>query len=108
MTKDPLELHEGDADLGAEIDENDPVVEECLQDALAQFPGVMSPEQIVEHRRLLTVFITTHPSARPLYERVLEGRRQRSLTAASGTVAKDGVVVGGTAEILGDGTVGRR
>jgi hypothetical protein len=108
MTKNPLDLDEEGADLGAAIDENDPVVEECLQDALALFPGLMSPEEVLEHRRLLTVFITTHPAARPLYERVLEGRRRRLATAASGTVAKDGVVVEGPAEILGDGTVGRR
>ena len=108
MTKDPLELHGGGADPSAEIDENDPVVEECLQDALALFPGVMSPEEVLEHRRLLTVFITTHPAARPLYERALEGRRQRLPTATSGPVAKDGVVGEGTADILGDGTLGRR
>jgi hypothetical protein len=108
MTKNPLELQEGSADPGAEIDENDPVVEECLRDALGPFLPLMSPEDVLEHRRFLTVFITTHPTARPLYERALEARRQRLPTATSGEVAKDGVVVEGAAEILGDGTLGRR
>ncbi len=83
-------------------------MEECLRDAFGPFLPLMSPDEILEHRRFLTVFITTHPSARPLYERALEARRQRPPTATSGPVAKDGVVVEGTAEILGDGTLGRR
>ncbi|WP_437894303.1 hypothetical protein [Sorangium sp. So ce124] len=63
----------------------DPVIETCLRDALAPFTKVLSPEQLLDYRRYLTVFIKTHPSAAPLYERL----RGRAALDASAAVPKE-------------------
>jgi hypothetical protein len=109
MGKIPLELDKGDAEGAAEeLDWDDPIVAECLKDALGPYVGLLTPEEVIEHKRFLTIFITTHPEARPIYERLREGRRQRPATAMSGDVAKDGAPVEGTDAILGSGTEGGR
>ena len=59
----------------------DPVIEACLRDALAPYTKALSPEQLLGYRRYLTVFIKTHPSAAPLYER-LRGRAALDASAA--------------------------
>jgi hypothetical protein len=96
MTQDPLKLDE----TGAPVDEEDPVVEECIRDALSPYVGVLSPEEMADHRRLLVAFITTHPVVVPLYERL----RKRPANEKSGEMARDGA----TAEDVGNGTVGGR
>ena len=104
--KNPLELdREGlPPEVTAPVAE-DPVVEECLRDALAQFDGMLSPEEVEEHRRFLEVVIRTHPEASRLYERL----RQRPTFAGSGDVAKDGALIDdGVDANLVDGTVGGR
>ncbi|WP_437586861.1 hypothetical protein [Sorangium sp. So ce1000] len=64
----------------------DPVIEACLRDALAPYMKALSPEQLLDYRRYLTVFIKTHPSAAPLYERL----RGRVALDASAAVPKEG------------------
>lgn len=66
---------------------DDPVVEACLADALGPYLGALSPEEVDEYRRLLTVFITTHPAATPLYERL---RARPHVVSESGEVARAG------------------
>lgn len=83
----------------------DPIVEECLQDALGPYLGLLSPEEVLEHRQFLTMFLTTHPQARLTYERLAAGRRKRAPVARSGDVAKDGVLL---ADDELDGTSGGR
>jgi hypothetical protein len=94
MAKFPFGVIEG-GDGKSEVTEDeavphDPVVEECIADAMAMCEGIMTPEEILEHRRFLTLFITTHPMAAPIYERL----RVRRLGKRSGDVAKDDVVLG--------------
>src|SRR4051812_25805784 len=100
MTQDPLKLDE----TGAPVEEEDPVVEECIRDALGPFVGVLSPEALADHRRFLVAFITTHPVAAPLYERL----RKRPTNEVSGEVRRDGTMVEGKVEDVGNGTVGGR
>jgi hypothetical protein len=66
-------------------DEEDPLVEECVSDALAPYVGVLSPEELTDHRRFLILFITTHPAAAPLYRRL----RQRPPLSESGEISRD-------------------
>jgi hypothetical protein len=109
MRKIPLEVKSDEApELGADVDEADPVVEECLQDALGPYLGLLSAAEVTEHRRFLAAFVTTHPAARPLYERVLEGRRRRPANATSGPTVKDGAPVESEGNVAGNGTEGRR
>lgn len=77
MADDPIEA--------AEADEDDPIVEECIRDALAPYLRVFSPEELADHRAFLTVFIKTHPAAAPLYERL----RKRRVASASGDVPRE-------------------
>jgi hypothetical protein len=76
----------GEEELPIEIEE-DPIVEACLRDALSPYESALSPEQLADYRRLLIVFIKTHPAAAPLYERL---RERPAVLAASGVVARDG------------------
>jgi hypothetical protein len=114
MQRIPLEMKpEGtnDGDPGAELDLEDPIVKECIRDAkdaLGPLLALLPPEAVLEHERFLALFITTHPAARPIYERVLEGRRKRPTNAMSGPTAKEGVLVEGEGEAVGNGTEGRR
>jgi hypothetical protein len=80
MEDDPTAPHPTDA-----AEEEDPVVEECLRDALAPYLDVLPPEEIADHRALLTLFIKTHPAAAPLYERL----RKRRVTASSSDVPRE-------------------
>jgi len=68
------------SDLG--MDEPEPLLEELLQDALAPYLNVLSPEQVADYRALLTVFLTTHPSAAPRYQHL----RRRGVTGTSAGV----------------------
>jgi len=108
MRKVPPELdREGvPPDVTAPVAE-DPIVEECLRDALAPFEGLLSPEEVEDERRFLEVVIRTHPEASRLYERVASG--QRPTLAGSGDVAKDGTLINEGVDVkLDDGTVGGR
>jgi hypothetical protein len=98
-------------DPGAELDLEDPIVKECIRDAkdaLGPLLDLLSPEAVLEHERFLALFITTHPAARPIYERLLEGRRKRPTNATSGPTVKEGGLPEGEAEAVGNGTEGRR
>ncbi len=108
MRKVPLELdREGEPpEVTAPVAE-DPVVEECLREALAPFEDLLSPEEVDDERRLLELVIRTHPKASRLYERLVSG--QRPALAGSGEVAKDGTLVDEVVDAkLGDGTGGGR
>lgn len=108
MRKIPLELdREGvPPEVSAPMAE-DPIVEECLRDAITPFEGMLSPEEVEEHRRFLTLFILTHPAASRLHQRLVSG--QRPTVAGSGPVAKDGALVNDSPEEeVADGTVGGR
>jgi hypothetical protein len=108
MGEIPSQLDDGEGAPGPDLDEEDPIVKECLQDALGLFPGVLSAEAEAEHRRLLRAFILTHPAARALYDQIRYDRlRKQPGTASSGPVAKDGALIDGEAEAIGDGTTGR-
>jgi hypothetical protein len=81
----------------------DPVVEECLRDALGPYLDLLSPSELAEHRRLLTAFIKTHPAAMPLYERL---RRRPAGNIRSGEVAREGTLAGEGFADAGTGTSG--
>jgi hypothetical protein len=105
----PLQLEDGEAPGPEAAAEDDPIVEECLRDALGMFPGMLSAEDEEEHRRFLRAFILTHPAARALYDQIRYDRlRAQPGNASSGPVAKDGALLDGDAEDLGDGTMGAR
>ncbi|WP_437808701.1 hypothetical protein [Sorangium sp. So ce1078] len=90
-------------DLPIDDDGEDPVIEACLRDALAPYMELLSPEEILDYRRYLTVFITTHPAAAPLYERL---RARPQALGESAAVAKEGEEERG-APARPDGTWGK-
>lgn len=65
----------------------DPLLEVVLADALGPYLGALSPEEIEDYRRLLAVFITTHPASAPLYDRL---RARPPVLSESGEVAREG------------------
>ncbi|AUX39506.1 hypothetical protein SOCE26_008990 [Sorangium cellulosum] len=86
----------------------DPLLEACLNDALRPYLGALSPEALEDYRRFLTVFITTHPAAAPLYERL---RARPSNLSRSADVAREGAAGAadaGAGAAPGDGTFGKR
>ncbi|WP_437897783.1 hypothetical protein [Sorangium sp. So ce124] len=89
----------------------DPLLEACLADALGPYLGALSPEEIEDYRRLLTIFIKTHPVAAPLYDRL---RARPPVPSESGEVARDassqraGGPAAGEAAARRDGTFGGR
>jgi hypothetical protein len=93
-----------EADAPVEEEEEDPIVEECIKDALGPYLGLLSPEEIADHRSFLVAFITTHPAAVPLYDRL----RKRPTNIKSGETVRDGAPVEAEAEDVGNGTVGGR
>jgi hypothetical protein len=109
MIRIPSQLDEDEGAPAPNADEDDAILEECLQDALGLFPGVLSAEAVEEHRRFLRAFILTHPAARALYDQIRYDRlRKQPATASSGPVAKDGALLDGQVEDVGDGTTGAR
>ncbi|WP_437756845.1 hypothetical protein [Sorangium sp. So ce1389] len=73
-------------DLGG-ADGEDPLLASCLDDALGSYIGALSPDEVEDYRRFLTVFITTHPAAAPLYDRL---RARPPVLSESGEVAREG------------------
>ncbi|WP_437623720.1 hypothetical protein [Sorangium sp. So ce1151] len=105
MTQNPSEHDDLDS-----ADGEDPLLASCLDDALGPYLGALSPEEIEDYRRFLTVFITTHPAAAPLYDRL---RARPPVLSESGEVAREGAGAEGAmaetaAPDLGDGTFGGR
>ena len=82
MPTDPAELD------GEEppIDEDDPLLEELIADALRPYLAALSPEQIADYRAFLAIFFTTHPAVAPRYERL----RDRQRLKASSTMGRGG------------------
>src|SRR5262245_14543127 len=90
---------------GEDEDDEDPIVEECIRDALGPYLEVLSPEEVADDRRFLAAFITTHPAAVTLHERL----RKRSTTRIrSGSVPLDEPATEEEPEAQDDGTFGRR
>ncbi|WP_437600630.1 hypothetical protein WMF28_03560 [Sorangium sp. So ce590] len=88
----------------------DPLVDACAEDALSPYLGALSPEEIEDYRRLLAVFITTHPASAPLYDRL---RARPPVLSESGEVAREGAGAEGARATLAapepvDGTFGGR
>ncbi len=83
-------------------DTQDPVVEECIRDALAPYLEALSPEELTDYRNFLIAFIRTHPVASRLYERL----RERSLTSKSGDLAREDAPAEGEALPRANGTFG--
>ncbi|WP_437636413.1 hypothetical protein [Sorangium sp. So ce854] len=99
------EAAEHDLDRTADVD---PLIDACVADALSPYLGALSPEEIEDYRRLLAVFITTHPAAAPLHDRL---RARPPVLSESGEVSREGA--GGAmatpaAPARGDGTFGGR
>jgi len=67
--------------------DDDPLVEECLRDAMCPYLGVLSPEEASDYREFLIVFMKTHPAAAPLYRRL---RKRPVATQGSGDVPREG------------------
>jgi hypothetical protein len=65
--------------------EGDRLVDELVDGALAPYMAALSPEQIAERRAFIGAFITTHPTAGPLFERL----RKRRVTATSQKRARE-------------------
>ena len=68
------------------IDEDDPLLEELIADALRPYRAALSPEQLADYRAFLAIFFTTHPAVAPRYERLRERERRK----ASGTMERGG------------------
>lgn len=83
MTQEPPDPAQPEA---SEADD-DPVIEEILRDSLDPLRELLSPEEMIDHRRVLTMFIKTHPAALPLYERI---RTRRAPIGVSGEVVREG------------------
>lgn len=88
-----------------EAEGQDPLIEECIRDALEPWMKVLTPEQIAEHRALLKVFITTHPAAKPLYERL---RLRTPSIGGSGVVSREGATASPSVPMPSDGTFGKQ
>jgi hypothetical protein len=84
-------------------EEEDPILEEILHDSLGPLMAELSPEELADHRRVLTMFIKTHPAAAPRYERLRAGR---IAVLSSGDTVKEGDDAVETREVKGDGTFG--
>lgn len=66
-------------------EEDDPLLDEILHDALAPYVDALTPEQLADYRAFLAVFITTHPATAPRYQRL----RERQVRKASDARARD-------------------
>lgn len=86
-------------------DELDPILEECLNDALGPFVDSLSPDELADHRQLLTMFIKTHPAASARYDRLRAGSL---VVVASGDPADSAADAVETPRRKADGTVGGR
>lgn len=103
-THDPNEPPGGtpaELDRGWEEGE-DPVLVSIVRKALAPYVGRVPPERLVEYRRLVILFITTHPAMATRYERV---RTRPVVVAASTTVTKDDAL--GLDQPVGDAIRGK-
>ncbi|WP_438027111.1 hypothetical protein [Sorangium sp. So ce233] len=101
------EAPEHDLDRTGDVD---PLVDACVGDALSPYLEALSPEELEEYRRLLAVFITTHPASMPLHDRLLA---RPVILSESGEVAREGAGSEGAMGPLatperGDGTSGGR
>lgn len=74
----------------------DPIIEECVADAIAPYRALLTPAELEEHRRLLTLFITTQPEAAAIHDRL----RARTVGKSSGDVVKESWTNEATAEEL--------
>lgn len=99
MTQEPPDPAQPEA---SEADE-DPVVEEILRDSLDALEEFLSPEEMIDHRRVLTMVIKTHPAALPLYERI---RTRRAPIGVSGDMVREGVDEEPAPPVQRDGTFG--
>jgi hypothetical protein len=86
-------------------DDLDPILEECLNDALGPFVDDLSPEELADHRRFLTMFIKTHPAASARYDRLRGGALVVMASGDPADSAEDGIE---TPRLKADGTVGGR
>ncbi|WP_437814791.1 hypothetical protein [Sorangium sp. So ce1078] len=100
MTHDAA--NDDDLDMAGDAD---PLLEVVLADALGPYLGALSPEEAEDYRRLLAIFITTHPASAPLYDRL---RARPPVLSESGTVAREGAGEGEAPAEPGDGTFGGR
>src|SRR5689334_22939679 len=103
MTQDQDGEATAGRDAAADDEEEDPIVEECVRDALTPYVRILSPEGLAEHRSFLIVFIMTHPATAPLHERL---RKRPAVLAESGEVAREGTIAADPEQARGDGTVG--
>jgi hypothetical protein len=98
MTQDPSDQQE------PAPEEEDPIVAECLRDALGPYEGALSPEELADYRAFLTLFITTHLAAAPLYERL---RKKPLVVSESGVMPRERAAAHVETPVLGTGTSGR-
>jgi hypothetical protein len=88
--KDPLwlaileESARQDADADAGIDVDDPVLLELVEEAVAPYEAVLTPEALDEARYHATVALVTHPDL----EQLLQHRRLHPVPESSGTRTK--------------------
>ena len=94
---------ENEPDESVVNNEEDPILEEILHDSLGPLMADLSPEELADHRRVLTMFIKTHPAAAPRYESL---RASRIAVLISGDTVKEGYDAVETREVKGDGTFG--
>jgi hypothetical protein len=72
-----------------------PVVTECVEEALAPYKGLVCPELLVGFVETLDLFLTTHPDVAPVVEQLrprevpfTSGNRDRSAAPAATPVAE--------------------
>lgn len=84
-----------------EIQDDDPIVEQIIEESIAPFRDRLSPELLEDMREVLVLFLTSHPEAsravdglRPRVGRVSSGQVVRE-TSAGAETAKKGRAAGG-------------
>jgi hypothetical protein len=93
MERDPNE----DADAN-------PIVTECIEDALAPYRGILSAEILADFALTLELFLTTHPVAAPMVARL----RPRPVPAESVEVDRSGAPAVAEAQKPSGTEAGRR
>ena len=91
-----------DRDFTEHADAN-PVVTECIEDAVAPYRDLLPPEMLEGFAQTLDFFLTTHPVAAPMVARL----RPRPVPNTSGEVDRGGAPAVAEAE-RPSGTEGRR
>ena len=80
----PSEMHQP-----LEIPDDDPIVEQIIEASIAPIRHRVTPELLADMREVLVLFLTSHPEA----ARVVDRLRPRAVRISSGQVVRETSVV---------------